>query len=136
MRDELSTILRLVSDGTLSPEEAAPIIEALSRAPGGSTPSGLQPGGHPEHGHDREAPSSAAPADDRRRQMRIRVLERGRQVVNMRIPIAFADAALRMVPGISGERGDQIRQAIAAHATGPIVDVEDEDGDGLLITLE
>lgn len=136
MRDELSTILRLVSDGTLSPEEAAPIIEALSRAPGGSTQSGLQPGGHPEHGHRREAPSGAAPADDRRRQMRIRVLEQGRQVVNMRIPLAFADAALRMVPGISVERGDQIRQAIAAHVTGPIVDVEDEDGDGLLITLE
>jgi hypothetical protein len=41
-----------------------------------------------------------------------------------------------MVPGISQEQGDQIREAIAAHMTGPIVDVEDEDGDGVLITLE
>ena len=32
MPDELETILRLVADGTLSPEEAAPIIEALTRA--------------------------------------------------------------------------------------------------------
>ncbi len=136
MRDELSTILRLVSDGTLSPEEAAPIIEALSRAPGGSTPSGLQPDGRPERGPRDEPPLGAASTEDARRQMRIRVLERGRQVVNMRIPLPFADAALRFVPGISAERGDQIRQAIAAHVTGPIVDVEDEDGDGLLITLE
>lgn len=135
MRDELSTILRLVSDGTLSPEEAAPIIEALSRAPGDSTPTGLQPGGHPEHG-PRRGTAPGASYEDSRRQMRIRVLERGRQVVNLRIPLAFADAALRMVPGISVERGDQIRQAIAAHVTGPIVDVEDEDGDGVLITLE
>ncbi len=135
MRDELSTILRLVSDGTLSPEEAAPIIEALSRAPGGSTPSGHQPGGHPERG-PREEPPSGAFADDSRRQMRIRVLERGRQVVNLRIPLPFAEAALRMVPGISLERGEQIRRAIASHVTGPIVDVEDEDGDGVLITLE
>jgi hypothetical protein len=136
MRDELSTILRLVSDGTLSPEEAAPIIEALSRAPGGSTPSGLQPGGRPERGPGEGSASSAAGTEESRRQMRIRVLERGRQVVNMRIPLPFAEAALRMVPGISVERGDQIRQAIAAHVTGPIVDVEDEDGDGLLITVE
>jgi hypothetical protein len=136
MRDELSTILRLVSDGTLSPEEAAPIIEALSRAPGGSTPSGLQPGGHPERGPRDASSSATASTEDGRRQMRIRVLERGRQVVNLRIPLAFADAALRMVPGIGAERGDQIREAIAAHVTGPIVDVEDEDGDGVLITLE
>ncbi len=139
MRDELSTILRLVSDGTLSPEEAAPIIEALSRAPGGSTPSGLQPGDHPERGPQDE-PGGSNPVGTgtagEGRQMRIRVLEHGRQVVNLRIPIAFADMALRMVPGITSDRGEQIRQAIRAHVTGPIVDVEDEDGDGVLITVE
>jgi hypothetical protein len=134
VRDELSTILRLVSDGTLSPEEAAPIIEALNRAPDGGTPSGLQLGGHPEHGPtDSTGDAGASGAG---RQMRIRVLEHGRQVVNMRIPLAFADMALRMVPGITSDRGEQIRQAIRAHVTGPIVDVEDEDGDGVLITVE
>src|SRR5437773_12012708 len=43
MRDELATVLRLVAEGKLSPDEAAPLIEALSHAPGGSTRSGLQP---------------------------------------------------------------------------------------------
>jgi len=31
MGDEITTVLRLVSEGKLSPEEAAPIIEALGR---------------------------------------------------------------------------------------------------------
>lgn len=134
MADELATILRLVSEGTLTPEEAAPIIEALTRAPGGGTTAGSQPSGRPEPGPG--TPSTAARTDDGRRQVRIRVIERGRQVVNLRIPLAFADVALRMVPGISDEQGDQIREAIAAHMTGPIVDVEDEDGDGVLISVE
>ena len=32
MSDEMNTVLRLVAEGKLSPEEAAPIIEALSQA--------------------------------------------------------------------------------------------------------
>ena len=32
MPDELDTILRLVAEGKLTPEQAAPIIEALTRA--------------------------------------------------------------------------------------------------------
>lgn len=146
MRDELATILRLVSDGTLSPEEAAPIIEALTRAPGGGTTDGGQPSGRPETGSpasDTGAPAGpAASGSDTAvrerggRQMRIRVVERGRQVVNLRVPLAFAETALRMVPGISDAQGTQIREAITAHMTGPIVDVEDEDGDGVLISVE
>ena len=146
MRDELATILRLVSEGTLSPDEAAPIIEALSRAPGGGTTPGSEPDDRPERGaFPPPPPPPAAPAASSgsgtraqgdARQMRIRVTERGRQVVNLRIPVAFADMALRMVPGISADQGERIRAAIAGHAMGPILDVEDEDGDGVLITVE
>ena len=32
MSEELETVLRLVADGTLTPEQAAPIIDALTRA--------------------------------------------------------------------------------------------------------
>lgn len=143
MRDELATILRLVSEGTLSPEEAAPIIEALSRAPGGGTQPGLQPGVHPGRGPSGPSgpsgppppPGPTGPVGDRR-QVRIRVMERGRQVVNLRIPVPFADMALRMVPGISAEQSERIREAIASRMTGAILDVEDEDGDGVLISME
>ena len=140
MNDELATILRLVSEGALSPEEAAPIIEALNRAPGGGTQPGLQPGVHPEHGAAAPDAPSPPPSPERRpgdvRQMRIRVMERGRKVMNLRIPVAFTEMALRMVPGISAEQGGRIRQAIAENLSGPILDVEDEDGDGVLITME
>lgn len=136
MRDELATVLRLVADGALSPEEAAPLIDALTRAPEGGTqaePAGGGAQGRPA-GSDASAPGLAAGRAGR--QLRIRVTERGRQVINMRIPLTFADMALRMVPGITPERGDQIRQAIATHATGPILDIEEPDGDAVLIIVE
>jgi hypothetical protein len=56
--------------------------------------------------------------------------------VNLRIPLTFADTALRMVPGLSAEQGDRIRAAIAGKTMGPILDVEDEDGDGVVISME
>ena len=125
MSDELETVLRLVADGTLTPAQAAPIIEALTRAERAPDADGL-------HGPRTEEPM----ADGRGRQLRIRVTERGRQVVNLRIPIGFIDAALKFVPGIGGDQGERIRDAVRAGAVGPIVDVEDPDGGGVLISLE
>jgi hypothetical protein len=133
MRDELATVLRLVSEGKLSPEEAAPIIEALSRAPGPAR-SSIGPD-RPEPGVEL-SPIREGGTVREARQLRIRVTERGRQVVNLRIPMAFANTALRMVPGLSSEQSDQIRAAIAGGSSGPILDVEDEDGDGVVISME
>src|SRR6266702_2400711 len=123
MSDEMATILRLVADGTLTPDEAAPIIDALRgagsarrRSPGTGSTSSASPG------------AAAESVESKARHIRIRINEHGRQVVNLRIPIGLADAAVRMVPGISPNYGDQIRAAIASGGTGPIVDIEDEDG--------
>ncbi len=149
MPDELETILRLVAEGTLSPEEAAPIIEALTRAE------------HDVHMHqqDEHLGGHAARLDrhldraqrriDRAlartqvrlgevggRQLRIQVKERGRQRVNLRIPIGLVDAAIGFVPGLAGDQGDRIREAVKAGEVGPIIDVEDPDGDGVLISVE
>ena len=121
---DLETILRLVAEGHLTPDEAAPIIDALTAA----LPSSEGPPPAPT-----PPPSTnARPA----RHVRIRVTEKGRQVVNLRIPLAFADMAARMVPGLSGEQSERIRAAIDAGVSGPILDVEDPDGDGVLITVE
>jgi hypothetical protein len=136
MTDELDTILRLVAEGRLTPEQAAPIIEALSRAE--------QPGADPPEmatgaGDERSLTGGGTMTPSRGRsgrQLRIRVTERGRQVVNLRIPLAFAGAALRGVPGLGEEQASRIRAAIDANAIGPIVDVEDDSGSGVLITLE
>lgn len=156
MPDELETILRLVAEGKLTPDEAAPIIEALTRAERASEdpPPNDRLGRrlerasrkaaraneriqrafrHADERLDAALSRSDAPAG---RQLRIRVTERGRQVVNLRIPIGFVDAALGFVPGLGGDQSDRIRDAVRTGAVGPIIDVEDPDGDGVLISVE
>ena len=67
MGDELATVLRLVSEGKLSAEEAAPIIEALGRT-GPARPPETPPPGTPG-----AAPGKGRPG----RRVRIQVSERG-----------------------------------------------------------
>jgi hypothetical protein len=129
MRDELATILRLVAEGKLSADEAAPIIEALSvpaaRASGARA-------AHEEHEARHAMHGEGAP----RRRIRIQVNERGRRVVDLRVPLAFAAVAARAVPGIPDRYASLIEQAVESDTLGAIVDTEDENGDGVLITLE
>jgi hypothetical protein len=120
--DELEAVLRLVAEGRLTPEEAAPIVAALTdRAP-------APVGGTSDRG-GREAGAGA-------RQLRIRVEEHGRTVVNLRVPLSFAETALNMIPGLAGEQSARVRAALQGGAIGPIIDVEDPDGDAVLISLE
>jgi hypothetical protein len=147
--EELETVLRLVADGTLTPEQASPIIEALTRAERESAPESIdskferslaRAHRRAEGANDRLEDAHARTQDPggggRGRQLRIRVTEHGRQVVNLRIPIGFVDAALKFVPGIGEDQSERILDAVSAGTLGPIVDVEDEDGGGVLITLE
>lgn len=175
MPEELETILRLVAEGHLTPEDAAPIIEALTKAErepaaddfgqdfggdfGDDFPD-LEPlgdlgrridrkvGRRIERAHAR-AEAARARAEEKLaaarlgmaapggRQLRIKVTERGRQVVNLRIPIGFVETALRFVPGLGGDQSQRIRDAVRSGAVGPILDVEDPDGEGgVLISVE
>ena len=156
MPEELETIVRLVAEGKLSPDEAAPIIDALTRAERQSEPPARPDrfGRRMEracrrlaraherledafrHADERLDAGLAGAQVQGGHQLRIRVTERGRQVVNLRIPIGFVDAALGFVPGLGGDQSERIRDAVRSGAVGPIVDVEDPDGDGVLISLE
>lgn len=148
MSEELETVLRLVADGTITPEQAAPIIAALTRAErtAGGDRVDDRIGRHVARAHsavDRaheRIEEVRSRVEGRRagggRQLRIRVTEHGRQVVNLRIPIGFVDAALSFVPGIGGDQSERIRQAVAAGTLGPIIDVEDPDGDSVVISVE
>lgn len=171
MADELETVLRLVAEGRLTPEEAAPIIEALTRAErvdaaddehefGGGFGHGFERGFERLGRLDRigrridrkvarrleRAQRHAEAAVGRveeelagrgGRHLRIKVTERGRQVVNLRIPIRFVETALAFVPGLGGDQSQRIRDAVRAGAVGPIIDVEDADGEGgVLISVE
>jgi hypothetical protein len=127
VRDELATVLRLVAEGKLSPDEAAPIIEAVSGARRAAPPPPPPP---PASNPD------AFAASGRGRRVRIRVSERGRRVVDVRVPIAFARAAARMIPGIPDSYATLIDQAVEGETLGTIVDAEDEKGDGVVISIE
>jgi hypothetical protein len=121
LTDELETVLRLVAEGRLTPAEAAPIVAALTdRA---APPAGQLASAPPEGGAGA-------------RQLRIRVEEQGRTVVNLRVPLSVAEIALNMVPGLAGEQAARVRAALRGGAIGPIIDVEDPDGDGVLISIE
>ena len=122
MNDELATVLRLVAEGTLTPEDAAPIVAALTERPSPPRP--------PAAGPLTGTVISGA------RQLRIRVEEHGRTVVNLRVPLSVAETALNMVPGLAGEQAARVRAALEGGAIGPIIDVEDPDGDAVLISLE
>lgn len=135
MGDEITTILRLVSEGKLTPDEAAPIIEALGRPAAPPPPPGIRAGR--SAGGVADGPSTTrtgAPSKGRR--VRIQVSEHGRRVVDVRVPLAFAAMAARMVPGIPDSYAALIEQAVETDLLGPIVDAEDEDGDSVLISVE
>ena len=132
MSDEMNTVLRLVAEGKLSPEEAAPIIEAL---------------GQVGRAADRVTQAMAIAGEvvdaegrlvtrGRGRRVRIQVNERGRRVVDVRVPLAFAAAAARMVPGIPESYAALIEQAVDSNTSGTIVEAEDETGDGVVISME
>lgn len=120
--DAFERVLRLVGEGKITAEEAGPILDSLDAARPG--PTRQPPGSPPSSGDDSPA-----------RALRVEITERGRPVVNLRIPISLGRAAINRVPGISEMTSERIREAIAAGIKGPIMDVDD-DGDGVRISIE
>ncbi|HEY8180213.1 MAG TPA: hypothetical protein VIH33_07400 [Candidatus Limnocylindria bacterium] len=125
----MNTVLRLVAEGKLSPEEAAPIIEALGQAREAVNRA-------PQAVNDALDAEGRPLGRGRQRRVRIQVNEHGRRVVDVRVPLAFAAAAARMVPGIPESYAALIEQAVDSNTTGTIVEAEDETGDGVVISME
>ncbi len=127
MPDALETVLRLVADGTLTAEEAAPVIAALqanratpeaatSQAPGSESRAGNRPAGAG-------------------RRMRLHVREGGKPVVDLRVPLALAGLATDRVPGLSEANRARIREALDRGLVGPLLEIRDED-DEVVIVVE
>ena len=138
MSGELEALLKLVSEGRLSADEAAPIVAALEeksrlertadRRFGGSGNSGGR-----SRDDDRRSGSAQEALGERR--IRIFVAEKGRQVINLQIPLAAAGFAIDQVPGLSPDHRSRIVEAIRTGMTGPILEVS-EDGDEVRIVIE
>ena len=128
MTDPLDRVLQLVAEGKLSADDAGPILAALDRK---SRP---DPGAETAPAADR-ARQAQAPAQTPRF-ARVEVRERGRRVVDLRVPISLGRFALSRVPGLSTQQIAEVEEAVTSGTHGPILDVEDEDGDGVRIILE
>ena len=138
MTDPLDRVLQLVAEGKLTADEAAPILEALDRKakPGfGSADAG--PAFAPGPAFEPGPTSQPGPGNGRAaRYARIEVREHGRRVVDLRIPISLGRFALSRVPGLSREQVAEVEDAVTSGAHGPILDVQDPNGDGVRIVLE
>jgi hypothetical protein len=122
---DVETILKLVAEGRLTPEDADEILNALNAA---SEPDTAEPAGA-------SAGPQQARMQDGPRHLRIQVTEHGRPVVNLRVPMNIAGWASAYLPGLSDENADRIRSAINSGQRGPIIDIGDGD-DRVLITSE
>ena len=138
--DPFDEVLRLVAEGRLTAEEAAPILAALDERSTPRRERGEPPGGfgsNPPPGHEAGA-GAGADADAASRgatTLRIEVRDAGRSVVNLRLPIAVGRFALDRVPGLSGDQVTRVREALSSGLRGPVLEVDDE-GDGVRIVLE
>lgn len=130
--DALEQLLRLVADGRLSAEEAAPILDALDVRADATSDQGRAD----RTDTDAFAEASNATADDTpARAIRIVVSDDGRAVVNLRVPLALGRAALDNIPGITEAMTERIRAALATGVKGPLLQVDDEGG-GVRIAIE
>ena len=123
--DPVARILGLVAEGRLTPEEASRLFDALDGSTG-SRRDGAAATTSPSASDRPERPATS---------LRIQVLDTGRPVVNLRVPLSLGRAALDRVPGLSDATSDRIREAIEAGITGPILDI-DEGNDGVRISIE
>jgi hypothetical protein len=121
---DVAKILRLVEEGALSPEEAEQILSQLA--------------GRGSSGGTRNEPTGVAreQATERARHLRVEISDKGRRVVNLRVPINVATFAAGIVPGLPDQDAERVREAIRSGARGPIVDIASEDGDRVLIVSE
>ena len=121
--DATGRVLRLVAEGRLTAEEAGPILDALDEHQATAPEAGER--------HDPRAARAQRP-----RFARIEVVEGGRKSVNLRVPLAVGRTALGRIPGLSSGQLSELDEAILEGALGPIVDLVDDDGDGVKIVLE
>ena len=150
MSGELEALLKMVADGRITAEEAAPIVAALegraaeaADSESGNAPGGAQSGARTEV---RNRADSTRAGDESRgnrsaqdllagRRLRVYVAENGRQLINIQIPLTAAGFAIDQVPGLSYGHRSRIAEAIRNGMTGPILEVSD-DGDEVRIVIE
>jgi hypothetical protein len=119
MEDPLEQVLKLVADGRLTAEEAAPILDALEARAGDG-----------RHRGQADPVHEAGP-----RFARVEVIKDGRAVVNLLVPVSLGQVAMSSIPGLSTNHLSQVKEAISRGLRGPVVDIND-GSDGVRIVIE
>lgn len=131
---DLDDLLRRVATGELSPEEAEPLVAATQAPTPGSD--GPMPGADGPTATPAVDPGRGdSPAGPSGRAVRLQVVEGGRAVVNLRIPMSWTGLS-SLVPGLSGAHAERVTEALRNGERGQILDIRDEDGDGVTISTE
>jgi hypothetical protein len=147
--DPLDQVLRLVSEGRLTADEAAPILAALDAVADAqaATADATAPvdgirghaaeslGQFARRSGEGAGPAAYAAGPGPASSLRIEVRDAGRSVVNLRLPLAVGRFALDRVPGLSGDQVARVREAMNSGFRGPVL-VVDDDGDGVRISIE
>lgn len=130
-------VLQLVAEGRISAEEAGPILDALEPEPRSARTRDDEPrAGRTSPGPSEGSDPAAEPVSSQgATAIRIQVTEAGRQVVNLRVPLALGRMALDHIPGLSITTADLVRRALAENRTGTLLAVDDKD-DGVRISIE
>ncbi len=121
-QEERLRVLEMISQGQISAEEGARLIEALES---GATP----------------PPKTAPSAGPRWLRVRVTDLRSGRTRVNLRLPVSVLEAGLRLGarlgPSLTADQQAHILRAVRAGYSGLILDVRDEEeGEQVEILLE
>jgi hypothetical protein len=132
MPDAMEQVLRLVADGKITAQQAAPILDALADADAALAEADAAVG--------RDAARTGSPpvsgaGPGRATALRVEVIEDGRKVVNLRIPLNLGWFALDRIPGLSSENAELIRGAVSEGLVGQLLAIDDGP-DGVRIALE
>jgi hypothetical protein len=109
--EERLKILRMVEEGKISPEEAARLLAAVTKA-------------------ERKRASTAS-AEGRWLRVRVTDMDSGKTAVNVNLPVSLVNVGLRMgarfVPEMEGVSMTELDDAIRRGVTGKIIDIVDEE---------
>lgn len=126
MKDEISKILKMVEEGKINAEEGTELIDLLK---------------------EKENDGTLKTVNYSKKSVRIKVFEEDKVKVNITVPIKLIQVLLNIGKGIASMVPDGenylkevdlniISEAIEQQVEGPIVDIETDEGERVLITIE
>jgi hypothetical protein len=126
--EERLKVLKMISEGKITPDEGAQLLTALDEGASGGAKS-------------TSAPSASPTLRNRWFRVRVTDSDTGKVRVNVRLPLSMVSAGIKMgmrfTPQVEGLDMDQLIEIIQSGEMGQIVDVQDdEDGEHVEVYIE